>query len=620
MSRNGSGTYVLPAGNPVVTGTVITSTWANTTMSDIATALTGSIASDGQTVVTGNLKLGNNRITGMADGIAATDAATVSQTTNANIISGSINGVVIGGIAPVIGSFSTINVPTLPISDISTKAASTSFVHNLLESGGDLTIVLAFGVSKTPAQLPANGLIPINWDSVGNPPQPVQFRNGDVAIYNLCTPATANYNDCYSYSLPAGAPSGFWVNIGPVEGPVGPVGPQGPQGAQGIQGAKGDQGIQGNQGAKGDTGNDGPQGIAGPQGPIGNTGPQGPAGEPAVLVGSFGASKTPADLPVNGFIPANWDSPGNPPTDEQLTIGQALVYSECPPATPLYGHVFSYVGTGFDANGWVDCGDIVGPQGPQGIQGIQGPQGNNGTDGQQGPKGDQGIQGIQGATGPQGPQGPAGSDATVTAPAIISALNYTPAANDGSNVSGTWAINISGNAGSANQAVNATNATNAPTQPVGTNDTTIATTAFVNSSVASGVPRGVITMWSGAFETIPGGWALCNGDNGTPNLVDRFIVCAGSAYGVGAVGGNANSIVVSHGHTATVTDPGHAHSYLDPVRSNAANPPGASGSQASPATTGVSATGISVSVDAAGQDGTNANLPPYFALAYIMKL
>ena len=81
MSRNGSGTYTLPVGNPVVTGTTISSTWANNTLTDIATALTGSLAADGQTTATGNLKMGANRITGLADGIAATDGATVSQIT-----------------------------------------------------------------------------------------------------------------------------------------------------------------------------------------------------------------------------------------------------------------------------------------------------------------------------------------------------------------------------------------------------------------------------------------------------------------------------------------------------------------------------------------------------------
>ena len=79
MSRNGSGTYTLPAGNPVVTGTTISSTWANNTLADIAATLTDSVAADGQTAMTGDLQMGSNRITGLADGIASTDAATVGQ-------------------------------------------------------------------------------------------------------------------------------------------------------------------------------------------------------------------------------------------------------------------------------------------------------------------------------------------------------------------------------------------------------------------------------------------------------------------------------------------------------------------------------------------------------------
>lgn len=58
MARNGSGTYNLPAGNPVVTGTTISSTWANSTLSDIASALTGSVAADGQTTPSANLPMG----------------------------------------------------------------------------------------------------------------------------------------------------------------------------------------------------------------------------------------------------------------------------------------------------------------------------------------------------------------------------------------------------------------------------------------------------------------------------------------------------------------------------------------------------------------------------------
>ena len=76
MSRNGSGTYSLPAGNPVVTGTTISSTWANTTLTDIANALTGSLAADGQTTASGNLNMGTNRITNAADPTNAQDVAT----------------------------------------------------------------------------------------------------------------------------------------------------------------------------------------------------------------------------------------------------------------------------------------------------------------------------------------------------------------------------------------------------------------------------------------------------------------------------------------------------------------------------------------------------------------
>jgi len=85
MSRNGSGTYTLPAGNPVVTGTTISSTWANNTLTDIATALTGSLAADGQTTATGNLKMGNNRVTGLSNGLASTDAVTLAQLNDPSI-------------------------------------------------------------------------------------------------------------------------------------------------------------------------------------------------------------------------------------------------------------------------------------------------------------------------------------------------------------------------------------------------------------------------------------------------------------------------------------------------------------------------------------------------------
>jgi len=76
MPRNGSGTYSLVVGNPVVTGTTISSTWANNTLTDIANALTGSLSADGQTTASGNLNMGTNRIINVSDPQNAQDAAT----------------------------------------------------------------------------------------------------------------------------------------------------------------------------------------------------------------------------------------------------------------------------------------------------------------------------------------------------------------------------------------------------------------------------------------------------------------------------------------------------------------------------------------------------------------
>ena len=79
MSRNGSGTYTLPAGNPVVSGTVIATSWANNTMNDLAAAMTDSVAADGQTPMTGPLNLNSNKITNLANGTASTDAVNLGQ-------------------------------------------------------------------------------------------------------------------------------------------------------------------------------------------------------------------------------------------------------------------------------------------------------------------------------------------------------------------------------------------------------------------------------------------------------------------------------------------------------------------------------------------------------------
>jgi hypothetical protein len=79
MPYNGSGSYSLPAGNPVVTGSTISSTTHNNTMSDIASALTNAMTKDGQSTPTANLKMGGFKHTGAGAGSAATDSTNLGQ-------------------------------------------------------------------------------------------------------------------------------------------------------------------------------------------------------------------------------------------------------------------------------------------------------------------------------------------------------------------------------------------------------------------------------------------------------------------------------------------------------------------------------------------------------------
>lgn len=79
MSRNGSGVYSLPAGNPVVTGTTISSTWANNTLNDIASALTASLTADGQTTPSANLPMGGYVLSGVGSATLRTQSASAGQ-------------------------------------------------------------------------------------------------------------------------------------------------------------------------------------------------------------------------------------------------------------------------------------------------------------------------------------------------------------------------------------------------------------------------------------------------------------------------------------------------------------------------------------------------------------
>jgi hypothetical protein len=155
----------------------------------------------------------------------------------------------------------------------------------------------------------------------------------------------------------------------------------------------------------------------------------------------------------------------------------------------------------------------------------------------------------------------------------------------------------------------------APTATAGSNTTQIATTAFVTAALAAVYPVGSIYV-NAAVSTNPA--TLLGFGTWTAFGAGRVMVGFDSADALfdtlEETGGSKDAIVVSHTHTATVTDPGHAHSYNQPVQSNAANPPGASGSQASATTTGTAVTNISVTNSTTGSSGTNANVQPYITV------
>ena len=160
-------------------------------------------------------------------------------------------------------------------------------------------------------------------------------------------------------------------------------------------------------------------------------------------------------------------------------------------------------------------------------------------------------------------------------------------------------------------------------------------------SAGSGTPTwgnifvaGMIIMWSGTIATIPTGWLLCNGSNSTPDLRDKFIVGATADSGGAAktnitgtpsqTGGSKDASLPSHTHTATstVTDPGHLHT-VPPSVSDAIGGGGAIQAYrgTGPSNTSTAFTGITVATSNSteGVSATNANLVPYYALAFIMK-
>lgn len=157
MPRNGTGTYTLPAGNPVITQTLITSLWANTTMTDIATALTQSLTRDGQTVPTADLPMGGFKHTGVGDPTARNQYATLgyvqdgkhARLTNVAgvnqitaVLPGGATALVVGMLLQVIPAATNTGAVTLNINNIGAKPIVTQSANDL--AGGNLVAGLPY--------------------------------------------------------------------------------------------------------------------------------------------------------------------------------------------------------------------------------------------------------------------------------------------------------------------------------------------------------------------------------------------------------------------------------------------------------------------------------------------
>jgi microcystin-dependent protein len=148
-------------------------------------------------------------------------------------------------------------------------------------------------------------------------------------------------------------------------------------------------------------------------------------------------------------------------------------------------------------------------------------------------------------------------------------------------------------------------------------------------SAAGVIPTGLICMWSGS--TVPTGWALCNGTNGTPDLRDRFIVGSGKSYAIGTIGGS-NTVTLttaqmpSHTHTGTTGDAtvqyrgvmGQSQTYLNSYEKG--YPMADKYDNGGKGTISLGTHTHTFTTSSSGSGSSHENRPPYYALAFIMKI
>lgn len=422
---------------------------------------------------------------------------------------------------------------------------------------------------------------------------------------------------------PQGEP-GEKGDTGP-QGPEGPPGPQGEPGPAGPQGPAGAPGADGAPGPKGDPGEPGEAGPEGPQGPVGETGPRGEPGKGVPPGGTTGQMLTKAS---DGDFETRWADPPAGGGFSAFLINAPL------------GVVVAWSGTEDNVpEGWSICNGENGTfdlqdkfllgAGPNHAVGETGGSEEVTLTVEQMPSHNHQQRLTENnATANYIAQKASGANIKVgrqlTASAISSSVvvgyaNYTESNGNGEphpNMPPYYTLLY----------IQKTSAT--PTDYMTTEEVMAAIQEAVSNIPASGgVPINTITIWSGSVDDIPIGWALCDGQDGRPDLRGRFVLGAGGTYNPGAAGGSEEVTLTvaqlakhSHGQYVPASATGSTSTGYTNLVNPASTSNPVSGRPYKDGLFGASTNANQVNTKMQGNNEPHENMPPYYALCYIIKV
>jgi len=505
----------------------------------------------------------------------------------------------------------------ITIFDEGTPVSSASSITQLNFVGAAVTANVSLqNPSGHPGIAATVTVIPVNvGDSPPNYPTPNEGElwwesdTGDLYVY---------YND---------GSSAQWVMAN-----AGGRGITGDKGEAGDKGQKGDTGLTGGAGQKGDKGEKGaPSTVAGPAGDKGQKGEVG-VGDKGQK-GEEGVDGSDGDKGQKGELGTKGDK------GDGSAGGASVTISDNAPSSPNNGdlwwesdtfdlHVYYQDGS---SNQWVSITSnaaLKGEKGDKGQKGEVGDKGQKGEVGVEGQKGEIGSTGGTGGTGAKGQKGEVGTGGSDGSDGDKGQKGEAGAAASKGQKGEKGQLGADGGSGADGS------------------DGAKGQKGEVGAGGATGIPSGFIGMWSGSAGSIPSGWYLCDGNNSTPDLRNKFVIGASNSTGdttypglsPDAQGGSADATLVSHSHTinnhthsvsGTTGNDTHNHSIQSSTSIGGGSRVASQNDTGNTATTtndthshSFSATTGNPSnrgTNSQGSSATNANLPPYYALCYIMK-